>query len=447
MKGFTRKASPVLQIKLQKPIAILGMGVSGQACLDLLLTAGVSRSDILTHDQKAASDVPHTQDLLRLRPKNLIVSPGFALRQDWIQQLVTQGAVLSSELEVASQFLTSEKVIGITGSVGKSTVTSLIGAGLEAARIPCFVGGNLGHPLASYVVSLLRGERSKAEIVVLELSSYQLENFQSLRAEASIITSLTANHMERYDSLSDYYETKFDLVKKTRGPKIFNASGLDLASYRQRFSGPNDLWTDRNDPALASLPWTQMKMVGSHNRDNLALAARLGQMLKWPESYTQGLLQFRGLTHRLENLGQYHGVLFLNDSKATTVASVLQAVDSIQDLVKTCTRAWLLIGGKDKNLPWPELARLKTLSNFQFLFFGECGEKARTDSTLSGHYESRLSGALDFLFPKLRPGELVLLSPGGTSLDEFKSFEERGNFFKNQIEKWSSAQDPHSTPG
>lgn len=421
---------------LKKPIAIVGMGVSGKACLDLLLADGVPRDQIITHDKKGPCDLPLETDLLQAAPRTLVVSPGISLKSPWLEELLASGAELTSELTLAARVLGRERLIGITGAVGKSTVTSLIGAGLQAAGISSFVGGNLGLPFASYAKDRILGIRPAAEFVVLELSSYQLENIDGLSFEAALITSLTPNHMERYRSLDHYYNTKFHLLEITTGFKIFNLSGFDLARFQNQFSDSFSVWTDRHDPVLNRISFKKMALVGDHNQDNLALAARLGQLLSLGEYYIEGLLRFQGLSHRLENLGETNGVLFLNDSKATTVASVLQAALSIRELAKTRAHCWILIGGRDKNLPWADLAVLAQNSTFSYLFFGECGEKARTLSGLQGDYFAKLEFALNALFSKVKPGDLVLLSPGGTSWDEFKSFEDRGDYFRTRVSQW-----------
>lgn len=426
-----RKASPVPQNQPRLPVAIVGLGISGKSALELLLAQGLDRADIVTFDQKSPCDVNDPGELTRRKPARLVVSPGVPLRTPWIQDLLRAGAELTSELELAYGELTTEKVVGITGSVGKSTVTSLLGAGLNGARIPNFTGGNLGLPLAQYATQRLGG-RAAVDYVVLELSSYQLENFPSLDCESSIITSLTPNHMERYDSLDSYYETKLRLAEQTRGNRIFNGSGLDLTKYRDRFGDSQDIWTDRRDPAIPPDAFQKMKMVGTHNRDNLALAWRWGVAHAMPQAFFDGLLAFPGLPHRLENLGEHRGVLFLNDSKATTMASVLQAVDSIRELAATRARTYLLLGGRDKNLPWHELRALSG-QTMNFAFFGECAELARRESGLTGPVDSTLALTLDRLLPILNPGDMVLLSPGGTSLDEFKSFEQRGDYFRKRI--------------
>lgn len=424
---------PHLLQELKTPIAVVGLGITGSSVLRLLKRLGIPEDMILTHDRKEDCTHPNEQLLIEAKPKTLVLSPGVPINSELVKRLLIDGAQLTSELELAFDLLESEKVIGITGSVGKSTVTSLIEHGLKGAGQSVFAGGNLGTPLADYVGARIDGG-SAVDWVVLELSSYQLENFKNLSCEASLLVSLTPNHMERYDSLDEYYATKLALLERTRRFKILSNAGLDLVVRKAQI--PQDgftHWTDHKDPAVASFPYDQSRMVGGHNKDNLAMALRLGQLLRWPNSYAQSLLTFPGLPHRLQNLGEKNAVLFLNDSKATTVASVLQAVDSIEELLKTRKQSWLLLGGRDKNLPWEEL---RGLTGLNYVFFGETASKAQQKSQLPGDVYGSLAAALTAIFPKLKAGDLVLLSPGGTSLDEFKSFEDRGRYFTDRIAQW-----------
>jgi UDP-N-acetylmuramoylalanine--D-glutamate ligase len=189
-------------------------------------------------------------------------------------------------------------------------------------------------------------------------------------------------------------------------------------------------------PEFLSFPFHEAKLVGHHNYDNLALVIRLSRELAWPEISIEGFLEFSGLPHRLENLGQTRGVQFINDSKATTVESVLQAVHSTENLSSGTT--FVLLGGRDKNLPWTDLKKLASPRR-HFVFFGECGVRAAQGSGLTGEYFEGLGQALDFTFSQIRSGDLVLFSPGGTSLDEFTSFEKRGDYFKSRILEYSKS--------
>ena len=147
------------------------------------------------------------------------------------------------------------------------------------------------------------------------------------------------------------------------------------------------------------------------------------------------MISYKGLNHRLETVGYFNGILYINDSKATAMDSVLVATRAALTKVNSDKNLYLLLGGKDKNLPWSELNILKLIPNLKILFFGQCGETAKIKSELAGNYYSKLGLALDAVFKLVKTGDVVLLSPGGTSLDEFKNFEDRGNIFKELVIK------------
>lgn len=430
-------------IRLPTPILVVGLGISGKSVLRLLKILGAQDQDVFSYDDKDPAAMIRTPaEALRLGAKTLIVSPGVPLQTPWIQQLCRQGVVCSSELELASHFLKAEKIIGVTGSVGKSTVVAILGKGLSGQG---FVGGNFGKPLADYVSDVLAEKRTRVSWIVLELSSYQLENFPSLQCQASIITSLTPNHLERYSSLEDYYRTKLSLVHKTSGPIILNHSGFDLISFvkKEAFDSKTHsqiISTDHKDPLVKKWLSENRLLLGKHNLDNLAVCVRLAQLLNFEDTVVEGFFKFPGLPHRLENIGERKGVLFVNDSKATTIASVLQAVESMKDKISKAPTLHLLLGGKDKDLPWQDLKKTKSLANAKFYFFGESAEKAQKLSALPGPVFPKLSKALAEVLKNVKKSDLVLLSPGGTSLDEFKSFEHRGDVFKEEIEQWSRGQ-------
>lgn len=427
------------KIKVQKPlpspVAIVGMGVSGRAAFQLLLLMGYARQELATFDQAPDSGADYSsaaQLLADFRPKSLIVSPGVPLSTAWITAFSNSGSVVSSELSLALSVLTTEKIIGVTGSLGKSTTVSILSAGLSSFSDSGFVGGNLGLPLASYACQRLGG-RKAADWIILELSSYQLENCEDLNCDLSAITFLTPNHLERYPSLQKYYQQKWVLAERTSRSLVLNSNGGDLTPTLVKTlpalkEGAEILWTSKEDPTLGNHQLSPCSLLGEHNQDNLALAFKLAEKAGWPESAFTAMRLFPGLPHRLENLGYKNQVLYVNDSKATTMQSVLTAVRSIRGTTKGTVH--LLLGGKDKDLPWQELVALSSFQPIKFYFFGACGALAKSKSGLDGPTAKSLEGALRLSQKGTSPGDLILLSPGGTSLDEFKNFEARGDFFR-----------------
>jgi UDP-N-acetylmuramoylalanine--D-glutamate ligase len=420
--------------RLQKPIIIVGYGISGRAAKKLLCTE-LPENDVLTYDDKdGVSTLTRDELVHKYAGGTLIVSPGVPLQEKWIQEYLQNGGNLSSEMEIAFSFLTTEKVICVTGSIGKSTTAGLLGAGALTFDENSFLGGNFGVPLADYIHDLRADLRKRAQWLILELSSYQLENFKNLKSDYSVLTFLTANHLERYPSLEKYYQTQWLLVEKS-DVIVANSNGGDLKNYIGNRESKKIKWTDRHDPVVEKYSLKDCKLVGTHNLDNLALAATVAQIAKWPISSIEAMKKYPGLPHRMENLGEKGGVQFINDSKATTIDSVLQAVASICEQMKPPACLHVLIGGKDKNLPWEDLAKLKKFPFMHFIFFGQVGQVAKKRSGLEGHCFVTLREAIASMRTILKKGDIVLLSPGGTSLDEFKNFEARGDFFKSEISK------------
>lgn len=422
---------------IKRPVAVVGLGLSGEAALRLLRLNGVKKADLCTFDEKAPADYSSPEKMLEERkPQTIVVSPGYPLSREWIQEFRESGGEVTSELALAVHYLTTEKVIGVTGSVGKSTTVSLLEAGLQKFSPHAFVGGNIGRPLADYVADLQSNKRQKAPWIVLELSSYQLENCGALQCDLSAITYFTKNHMERYTSLQHYYETKWQLVKITKKAVVLNERGGDLKNYAKgKRENAELMWVDQTSEELMPYELDKAKLLGSHNQDNLAIAAKLAKEAGWPPIAFEGMREFPGLPHRMQNLGMRSGVQFVNDSKATTMESVKTAALGIYEQMDRKKQLVLLLGGKDKDLPWQELAALKKIQKIRPVFFGEVGKKAKELSGLDGPVFPKFREAVECLTGMTQLGDIVLLSPGGTSWDEFKNFEERGQVFCELVEK------------
>lgn len=422
---------------IQTPVAIVGMGKSGGSAERLLLHRGFKREDVLTFDQKSPAQFTDAETLMREgKPRTLVVSPGVPLNSEWIRNAKLSGVRITSEINLACESLSEEKLIGITGSLGKSTTVSLLGAGLLAFDKNGFVGGNLGTPFCDYAYDVETGARKRAQWVLLELSSYQLENSSALKLDYSAITYLSPNHLERYPSLDNYYMTKWRILDQTNKELFINKNGgelLDFAQAQKEFE--RCIICSRDDKLLQPHALSHAKLLGSHNQDNIALAAKIAIHCHWPISSIQGIKAFKGLEHRLENVGVYEGIQFINDSKATAMNSVLTAAEVVHEGLSAKGTLFILLGGKDKNLPWEELATLAMLMRTRFLFFGNCAELAQSKSQLPGDIFAKLDLALESVLQKASAGDIVLLSPGGTSFDEFKGFEDRGRFYKDKIRK------------
>lgn len=414
--------------KLRTPIAIIGMARSGESALHFLLKSGIPRNQIITFDEKKSADVQTQEDLLRLGPSTCVVTPGFPLNSAIIHQLKNAGCMMTSELNLANSIITSEKIVGVTGSLGKSTTVSLLGEAVKVDDPESFIGGNLGIPFCEYALKVLSGGK-RANWIVLELSSYQLENCQELEFYTTGLTYLSANHLERYESLDSYYSAKMNLLLQSKGKNFVNSNGGDNLTYLKSKS-INFEATDHSLFLSQNYPFQTAKLIGKHNTDNLLLAFTIACELGLSEKAKQQMLYYRGLSHRLEFVGEYHQIRFINDSKATAIDSVLTAIDAT---LENSRHLYLLLGGRDKNLPWQNLSSISQSTKISFIYFGEARDLIKQKMNSPGYSFVRLESAIDFCIHHAQKGDTVLLSPGGTSLDEFKSFEERGDFFKTKV--------------
>jgi UDP-N-acetylmuramoylalanine--D-glutamate ligase len=411
----------------QKPLIIVGLGKSGHAALNYLIASGASKDDIITFDEKDSSATYSSWAKLLEAVSNmkgtLVVSPGVPLLSPGIQSLRQSGWIVSSEISLACEQLKDEVLVGITGSVGKSTVTSLLGVAALSVDENAFVGGNLGTPFCDYALRVQQGGK-RAKYVVLELSSYQLENCKNLSLNFSALTYLAPNHLERYESLDAYYQTKCLIGDITKHVCVLNGRCKEVLKYQSKIKCPTILANDQP---------TKISLIGEHNVENYLVAETLCDQLKFGAPAKAAMQQFQGLPHRLETIGVFNEIIFINDSKATAMDSVLVATRGALERLKKGRTLYLLLGGKDKNLPWENLNILKNNSSLRFVFFGACGELARTKSQLPGDFFAQLKLACEFIFNKANANDIVLLSPGGTSLDEFRNFEDRGDHFKKYV--------------
>ncbi len=472
-------------IALQGPFLIVNLGVSGRSAIRLLKVLGIPDERIFTFDEKDPQAQFQNPDeaLAKSQASAIVLSPGYPASTPWIQKAAAQGVVITSEISLAAPHLQNEIKIGITGSVGKSTTAALFYVGAKREDPHSFLGGNFGTPLADYAADVLEKKRARAKFLIIEISSYQLENAKGLYFDYAIVTALNENHLERYNSVDHYYLTKLSLIFRTHQAIVLNENGLELFDYIKKLIpfypekgiqiGQSDFSIeDKMDRILLSFSrskniqdlidmrqivatalkhhdeigtvhWTvakvgeQCEVVGKHNRDNLSAAIRLGQILGFQGSSLDEIRKFRGLSHRIENLGKAGGVRFINDSKSTTIESVLVAIEACRDFSRTGT-LFILLGGRDKNLPWKKLSTFQEATNMEFVFFGECAEHAAKETRLSNNIHKTLHAALVWCKIKAQVHDTILLSPGGTSLDEFKNFEERGEFFKTKMKDFSS---------
>jgi UDP-N-acetylmuramoylalanine--D-glutamate ligase len=349
-----------------------------------------------------------------------------------------------AEVELAYRDLTS-RLIGVTGTNGKTTATALCHQVLLAGGIDAAAAGNIGVPLCEIAL-----RTTQPDWVVVELSSFQLADVDAFSVEIGVLLNLSPDHLDRYRDLASYYADKKRLFRNATADScwVLNADDpavLELARgapgthYHVSTAGPVRPGAYLDDDALTlevpgrSERWLtvgEMRLPGRHNIGN-ALAAGLAASLAGcdGESIGRALAEFDGLPHRLEPVGTYDGVLWVNDSKATNVAATLVAVQAFdRPLV-------LILGGRHKGEPFaPLLPWLDRTSGI--VAFGEAAPQvvAELNGSLSGvQVESSLESAVRSARELATPGGVILFSPACSSYDMFRNYEERGKAFRRAV--------------
>ena len=443
---------------------VIGMGATGQSAVRFLLRAGFTPvvADSRTQPpgldafRAAFPDVPVETGPLNaqtlLAASEIIASPGVALAEPALQQAVAAGIPVVGDIELFARELNKlaqpPKVVAITGSNGKSTVTTLVGLMAEKAGVSVAVGGNIGVP----VLDLL--EEALPELFVLELSSFQLETTSSLAPTAATILNLSADHMDRYESLSDYHRAKQRIYRHaqqlivnradplTRGPVSrdvrewsFGLDQPDLQQFGVRVVDGREWLVQGTDQLL---PVEELGTVGSHNAANALAALALGNAVGLPKPAMLDVLRsFKGLPHRCERVLDLGGVTYVNDSKGTNVGATRAALDG---LATDSGKIVLIAGGDGKGADFAPLAQSAD-SLRALVTIGVDGP--RIAGVLSGLTEIQPATSMDDAVAQARNlarrGDYVLLSPACASFDMYRNFEERGEDFRRAVSALTSA--------
>jgi UDP-N-acetylmuramoylalanine--D-glutamate ligase len=439
-------------------VAVIGLARSGCAASTLLARAGISvyasdasRSALLEAsatklEREGVSVDLGVHDVPRIEHASLVVaSPGVPPDAPPLVGARKRGITVVSEVEIGLRFLPELRYIAITGTNGKTTTTALTGHLLKALGLRAQTAGNIGTPLTELALSA-----APPRWVALELSSFQLHDTPSVDPDVGVFTNLSSNHLDRYRSVDAYYADKALLLQNARAGStwVSNADDADVqklvsgaAGLHARFSLRRecDAWYDREHMELMILGASitrrdELQLLGDHNVAN-ALAATLAVMLADPEHRTpdatkligRGLRSFRGLEHRIEVVGEVDGVLWINDSKSTNVASTNVALRGM-------TRPTvLLLGGRHKGEPYTALTEEVRRTVREVIAFGEAAGLVERD--LNGVVPiHRLASSFEDVMIEARrvarAGDAVLLSPACSSYDMFDNYEQRGAEFK-----------------
>ena len=382
----------------------------------------------------------------------LCLSGGVPLTLSIVAEAVKRGIPLSNDSQIFMEAVPC-KTIGITGSAGKTTTTTLVGnMAKNAYGDKAYVGGNLGDPLINYV-----DEMKADDIAILELSSFQLDQM-TVSPNIAAILNITPNHLDRHGTMEAYTAAKarilefqsdtdaailgrddkgaWSLRNKVRG-KLYTFSLDDLEEGLNGTYLLDGLLNLRDgDAYLPLILREKIQLRGDQNVLNVLAAFAIGHAAGFPlDSMLESAEEFRGVPHRLELVRELRGVRWYNDSTATAPERSIAAIRAFEEPIV------LLLGGRDKDLPWEDLMQLVGKRVDHVVLFGEAAEKIQRTAQSLGLRENRstvtraagLQEAIIRAAEVAEPGDVVLLSPGGTSFDEFKDFAERGERFREWV--------------
>ena len=373
----------------------------------------------------------------------IIPSPGVPADDPFLSAARSKRITIWSEIELAYRFLEG-KLIGITGSNGKTTTTTLVHHILKSSGVQALLAGNVGTPLISLVDSM-----SAATVAVVELSSFQLELIERFRPDIGVFLNLTPDHLDRHKTLAAYAAAKARLFENQteldaavlnlddepshqyvpKKPQVFWFSRKQGVKQGACLRG-DDIFIVRDKEEEFILKRSEIPLPGNHNVENV-LAAITAARLSGVDAASIGnaVRSFQGVEHRLEFVAEIRGVRYYNDSKATNVDATLKALDAFPG------RILIVLGGKDKGSDYTVLQTPLREKAILALLIGAAADKIESQITGSVAIEraGTLQRAVDIASHAAKPGDIVLLAPACASFDQFQNYEQRGHIFKELV--------------
>ena len=426
-------------------IAIIGVGVSNLPLLDYLYKMNCDVT--IFSDNKIDVDISkykfsvHEDGLKELVGFDIIFrSPGCLPTREEIVNEKKRGALVTTEVEQVIK-LTPAKVIGITGSDGKTTTTTLINLVLDACGYKTFLGGNIGTPLFTRI-----GEMTENDIVVLELSSFQLMEM-TVSPKISVITNITPNHLDKHKNMEEYISSKCNIYTHSDGVLVLNADNeitkkIDAnreIRYFSREKKTNAFYTLDDKIYFDNkviLDGKDIHIRGRHNYENICACLSATYDLIDLDKALAAIKEFRGVEHRLEFVREIDGVKWYNDSVSSSPTRTIAGLNSYDEKIV------LIAGGYDKNLDYTPIAEpiLKHVS--KLILFGATSDKIynavinkKSNENITIYKEKTLLDVIDRAKEVAVSGEIVLFSPASASFDMFKNFADRGKQFKDLVNK------------
>jgi UDP-N-acetylmuramoylalanine--D-glutamate ligase len=402
------------------PYLIVGLARSGAAAARMLHAHGEVLGVDSGHPRPPEGVETHLEadgvELLE-QVECVVKSPGVPNGAPVIVAARARGLPVLGELELAWRLLPG-RFLAVTGTNGKTTTTELLGAVWRAAGLPVAVAGNVGTPLSSLV-----GEVGPEVTIVCEVSSFQAEDSERLAPDTALLLNIEEDHLDRHGTFAAYRDAKLRVFRNQTPEQVAVAPAeLELPGAGRRVSF--------GDPAELPLPPGEIRLRGRHNLENAmgASAAALASGVP-PEAVATALRTFAGVPHRLEEVRTVGGVLYVNDSKATNVASARRAIESFDRGVHAILGGSLKGGGFD-GLRGPVARRCRAC-----YLIGEAAERVAEDlaGTVPLHRCGHLESAMSAAAADAEPGDVVLLSPACASFDQFRDYEERGERFRSLV--------------
>lgn len=439
-----------------KRVLVVGLARTGVATALFCAVRGanVTATDARTEDETGEAVAPLRNTGVKLElgghrentflEQDLIVpSPGVPADSPLLQAARAKGITIWSEVELADRFLNG-RLIGITGSNGKTTTTTLIEHILRNADFPAILAGNIGTPLISRVE-----KTTDTTITVVELSSFQLELIETFRPNISVFLNLTPDHLDRHHTLEAYGRAKARIFENQTEADSAVLNADDPATTPLAPSKPHVYWFSRKQRVAqgafvrggeilfrhdgeeeAILNLRDIPLAGAHNVENVLAAVTATRLAgAEPEAIAKGVRSFAGVEHRLEFVAEIAGVRYYNDSKATNVDATLKALDAFPG------RILIVLGGKDKDSNYTVLQKPLREKAILALLIGAAAEKIEKQITGSVAIEraGTIERSVEIASHAARPGDVVLLAPACASFDQFQNYEHRGRFFKELV--------------
>jgi len=440
-----------------KKIVVIGMGKTGIAVAGFL---GRQGAKVVAVDEKSPDQWgvefekiavekwleigDYNNPVILEDAKMVVPSPGIPPNNKLLIEALKKNISVVSEIELAYWFI-RVPVIAVTGTNGKTTTTTLLGEILESSGKKVFVGGNIGNPLIEYA-----GTDQPDDFIVAEISSFQLQWIEKFRPFVALLLNITCDHINYHGSFAEYRrvkakvfanQTKKDFAILNAEDKeqsgMVNSISARVTQFSSKGAVPEGIFVRDKNIILKmqgmdeeSYPLDMIHLPGSHNVENVMAAVMAGRLCCCGQKdIIAAVGSFRGLPHRIEFAGEKNSVKFYDDSKGTNVGSVLRALETFEKPVI------LLLGGRDKDGDFESLQPLLKTKTKRVILFGEARERIASliGADIPLLKETKLREAIHRAYKDAGEGDIVLLSPGCASFDEFANYKERGNYFKEVV--------------